>query len=199
MKLLRSRRAGRPPADALHDRHPGFKAAVLADLRLASQQQGHTRRQNTRTGLLIELLRLTFVTDAFGAIVLYRVKTSCLRAGIPIIPRLAHHAAILWAQVSIGDPVLIHPGVRLPHGQVVIDGFVEIHTGVLIRPFVTIGLKEGDYVGPTIHRFAMIGTGAKIIGPVTIGEGARVGANAVVVDDVPAGAVVAGVPARVVS
>jgi serine O-acetyltransferase len=172
---------------------------VLADLRLASQQQGREQPPSTRAGLLVELLRLIVVTDAFGAILLYRLKTSCLRAGIPIVPRLAHRIAISWAQVSIGDPVLVHPGVRLPHGQVVIDGFVEIHTGVLIRPFVTIGLREGDYAGPTIHRFAMIGTGAKVIGPITIGEGARVGANAVVLDDVPPGAIAVGVPARVVS
>lgn len=181
----------------LHLRHPGFKAAILEDLRWASRGQGDPVPR-TRMGLLVEFVRLIFVTDAFAAIVLYRVKTSCLRAAIPVIPRLAHRAASVWAQVSIGDPVVVHPGVRLPHGQVVIDGLVEIHTGVLIRPFVTIGLREGDYTGPTIHRFAVIGTGAKVIGPITIGEGARVGANAVVVDDVPAGAVVVGVPARVI-
>jgi serine O-acetyltransferase len=96
----------------------------------------------------------------------------------------------------VGDPVLIHPGIILPHGQVVIDGFVEIHTGVRIRPFVTIGLKEGDITGPTIHPHAAIGTGAKVIGPISVGAHARIGANAVVVDDVPRGAAVGGVPAR---
>ena len=65
----------------------------------------------------------------------------------------------------------------------------------MIAPFVTIGLRAGDLAGPTIERDVSIGTGAKIIGPVRIGDGARIGANAVVVDDVPAGATVAGVPA----
>ena len=76
---------------------------------------------------------------------------------------------MVLAQVSIGDPVLIHPGFYLPHGQVVIDGFVEIHSGVTIRPWVTIGLKEGVLAGPTIKGGARIGTGAKILGPITIG------------------------------
>jgi len=52
--------------------------------------------------------------------------------------------------------------------------------------------------GPTIGRNVKIGTGAKIVGPVTIGDGARIGANAVVVDDVAARTTVVGVPSKVV-
>ena len=63
---------------------------------------------------------------------------------------------------------------------------------------MTIGLRAGDVRGATIERNVSIGTGAKVIGAVRIGEGATVGANAVVVDDVPAGATVVGAPARVV-
>ena len=77
------------------------------------------------------------------------------------------------AQVSIGDPVVMHPGVYIVHGQVVADGMVEIHAGVVIAPFVTIGLRAGDVQGPTIERGASIGTGAKVIGPVRIGAGAQ--------------------------
>jgi serine O-acetyltransferase len=137
-----------------------------------------------------------WVTDAFLGLALYRLKARAQGLGIPIVPRLAHRAAIAVAQVSIGDPVVIQPGIYLPHGQVVIDGMVEIATGVRIRPWVTIGLKEGVYRGATIERGVLVGTGAKLIGPVTIGRRAIIGANAVVVDDVPAGATVAGVPAR---
>jgi serine O-acetyltransferase len=102
------------------------------------------------------------------------------------------------AQVSIGDPVVVHPGVYVIHGQIVVDGLVEIHSGATIAPFVTIGLRAGDVRGATIEANVSIGTGAKVIGPVRIGEGATIGANAVVVGDVPAGATVVGAPARVV-
>jgi serine O-acetyltransferase len=189
--------AGATMLRAVQLRHPGFKRAVLADLAVARRQRGDTRRLTSRTALAVELLRVIWLSDAFGALVCYRAKAACQRRGIPVVPRLAHRAAIAWAQLSVGDPVLIQPGVILPHGQVVIDGFVEIDSGVRLRPFITIGLKEGVIVGPKIRQGAAIGTGAKVIGPITIGAGAVVGANAVVVDDVAPGAVVGGVPARV--
>jgi serine O-acetyltransferase len=62
---------------------------------------------------------------------------------------------------------------------------------------VTIGLKEGSFNGPVIEPYVQIGTGAKIVGPVRIGQGAMIGANAVVLDDVPARSIAVGVPARV--
>jgi len=114
------------------------------------------------------------------------------------VPRLAHRLAMACAQISIGDPVVVEPGVYVVHGQIVVDGLVEIGAGTTIAPFVTIGLRAGVLQGATIERNVSIGTGAKVIGPVRIGEGATVGANAVVVDDVPAGATVVGAPARVV-
>jgi len=118
--------------------------------------------------------------------------------GIPLLPRLAHRLAMALAQVCVGDPVVMHPGVYIAHGQVVADGLVEIHEGAILFPWVTIGLRAGDVRGATIERGASLGTGAKVIGGVRIGAGATVGANAVVVDDVAAGATVMGAPARVV-
>ena len=144
-----------------------------------------------------EALRLTATTDAFIGLVLYRAKARLRGLGIPVLPLIAHRLAIATAQVCIGNPVVIEPGVYIPHGQVVIDGFVAIGSGTTIRPWVTIGLKEGDFQGPKIGNGVNIGTGAKIIGPVTLGDGASIGANAVVLGDVPAGATAVGVPARI--
>jgi serine O-acetyltransferase len=177
------------------DSHPGFVEAVRVDAAQAATQR--MERKELRHGLdeLLQILRLMWVTDAFAAQVCYRAKAALQAAGVPVLPRLAHRIAMMLAQVSIGDPVVIRPGVYLPHGQVVIDGITEIHSGVTIRPWVTIGLKEGVLSGPTIKGGARIGTGAKVLGPVTIGVKAVIGANAVVVKDVPDGATVAGVPA----
>jgi serine O-acetyltransferase len=139
-----------------------------------------------------------WTSDAFFAQVLYRGKARLQARGVPLLPRVLHRAAMIIAQVCIGDPVVVHPGVYLNHGQVVIDGYVEIHSDVVIAPFVTIGLRAGDFRGPVIGPGVHIGTGAKVIGPIEVGAGAVIGANAVVVDDVPPGATVVGSPARVV-
>jgi serine O-acetyltransferase len=103
---------------------------------------------------------------------------------------------MMIGQVCIGDPVVMQPGVYIAHGQVVIDGIVDIHPGVVIFPWVTVGLRAGNFQGPTILGGVHIGTGAKVIGPVTVGKGARIGANSVVVGDVAPHTTVVGAPAR---
>ena len=182
---------------ALRARHPGFREALMADAKITAAYRGERHEFRSPVDAAVQLLRLALVSDAFLAQALYRAKARMQALGVPLLPRVAHRLAMLVAQVSIGDPVVIRPGIYILHGQVVIDGTVEVGSGVTIAPWVTIGLRAGNYQGATIERDVSIGTGAKIIGPVRIGEGATIGANAVVVDDVPAGATVVGVPARV--
>ena len=181
---------------AIRSRHPGLREAVYADIRVTALHRGERHELRSRADALLQALRLVWVTDAFLALVLYRIKARLQAVGVPVLPRIAHRLAIAVAQVSIGDPVVVHPGVYIVHGQIVLDGLVEIHGGTVISPWVTLGLRAGSVVGPTVGPNVSIGTGAKLIGPVEVGAGARIGANAVVVDDVAAGATVAGVPAR---
>ena len=101
------------------------------------------------------------------------------------------------AQVSIGPGVLMHPGVYIVHGQIVIDGLVEVGTGTVIAPWVTIGLR-GSIEGPVIGNDVNIGTGAKVLGTIKVGREARIGANAVVTSDIPERTTAVGMPARVV-
>jgi serine O-acetyltransferase len=181
---------------SIRARHPRLWLALKEDARVTAMHRGERHAFASRLDTVVQILRLAWVSDAFLAQVLYRCKARWQALGIPILPRLAHRLAILTAQVSIGDPVIMQPGVYVVHGQIVIDGLVEIQSGVVISPFVTIGLRSGDVTGPSVQRDVSIGTGAKLIGPVTIGPGARIGANAVVVHDVPPGATVVGAPAR---
>lgn len=177
-------------------RQPGFREAVLADARVTLRQQAEPEELRPGIAAAIQILRLALTTDAFFAQMLYRLKARLQRAAVPVLPRIAHRLAIVTGQVAIGDPVLIKPGLYLLHGQVVIDGVVEIGPGAVIGPFVTIGLRSGDIAGPTLERDVTVGTGAKLLGRIRVGTGASVGANAVVVDDVAPGTTVIGVPAR---
>ena len=101
----------------------------------------------------------------------------------------------------------IHPGARLgkkifmDHGMgIVIGETAEIHDNVTIYHGVTLGgvsLSTGKR-HPTIERNVIIGAGAKILGNITIGENSKVGANSVVLKDVPADSVVVGIPGRII-
>ena len=166
---------------------------------ITAARRGDRHDFGTSADAFLQALRLAWVSDAFAAQVLYRAKARMQALGVPVLPRIAHRLAMMLAQVSIGDPVIVQPGVYILHGQVVIDGFVEIRSGVAIAPWVTIGLRPGDFTGPTIGENVTIGTGAKLLGRLEVGAGAKVAANAVVLGDIPAGTTVAGAPARVVS
>jgi serine O-acetyltransferase len=190
--------AGSAMAD-IRARHPHFFAALAADAKTTAAYRAERSEFRGRVDTLAQAVRLMWVSDAFAAHALYRAKARWQSLGIPILPRIAHRLAMMIAQVSIGDPVVMQPGVYIAHGQVVIDGFVEIHRGVVIFPWVTIGLRAGDFGGPKILDGVHIGTGSKVIGPVTIGKGARVGANSVVVTDVAPHTTVVGAPARAVA
>ncbi|MDU5080323.1 serine O-acetyltransferase EpsC [Tissierella carlieri] len=102
----------------------------------------------------------------------------------------------------------IHPGAKIgeklfiDHGMgVVIGETAEIGNNVLMYHGVTlggIGGEKGAKRHPTIEDDVIIGAGAKILGPITIGKGAKIGANSVVLEDVPPYSTAVGAPARVV-
>ena len=102
----------------------------------------------------------------------------------------------------------IHPGAKLGHGVfidhgmgVVIGETTEIGDHCTIYQGVTLGgtsLVKGRKRHPTLEARVVVGAGAKVLGPFTVGEGAKIGSNAVVVKAVPPGATVIGIPARIV-
>lgn len=139
----------------------------------------------------------------FLPVALLRIRNSLVRRGVPLLPYACELLANVGWRVAIGRYVQVGPGLILPHGHVVVDGEVRIGRDVVINPWSTIGLSGArrlgfDMRGPTIGDRVMVGTGAKLLGPITIGDDVRIGANAVVIDDVPTGATVVGAPARVI-
>ena len=109
------------------------------------------------------------------------------RKRVPVIFRL--YSAVLNCDLGMGLP----GSVFLPHPfGIVVSSGVEFGEDVVIGHQVTIGNRGGKMDAPKIGNRVYIGAGAKILGPVTIGDDAVVGANAVVTKDVPASATVVG-------
>lgn len=150
-----------------------------------------------------ERAALIFLGMPLLPVLLFRLRAHLLRHRVPIFPYLCDLLSTAVWRVSFGRFVEAGPGLVIPHGQVVIDGAVKVGRDCVISPWVTIGLIGSRRLGlsphgPTIGDRVFIGTGAKVLGPITVGDGARIGANAVVINDVPAGATVVGAPARVI-
>jgi len=115
------------------------------------------------------------------------------------VARMRHLFWSIITQSDIAPQANLGRGLMLPHPNgVVIHEDAVIGDDCMIMQQVTIGMIGTGQV-PRIGNGVYIGAGAKIIGHILVGDGAAIGANAVVTKDVPAGAAVAGVPARVVS
>jgi serine O-acetyltransferase len=135
------------------------------------------------------------------ALLLHRLSHALWRLGLKWLARALSHLGRFVTGIEI------HPGARIgrrffiDHGMgVVIGETAEIGDDVTLYHGVTLGgtsWRAGKR-HPTLADGVVIGAGAKVLGPILIGRGARVGSNAVVVKDVPAGATAVGIPARII-
>lgn len=125
---------------------------------------------------------------------LYKLK-------IPFLPRLISQIVRFFTGLEIHPGAKIGKGIFIDHGMgVVIGETAEIGDNVIMYHQVTLG-GTGKHKGkrhPTIGNNVLIGAGATILGPIYVGDNAKVGAQSVVLQDVPAGATVVGHPARIV-
>jgi len=134
-----------------------------------------------------------------NAIHIHRISHWCYRHRIPVLPRLCYWLTFLLYNSSVPASADIGAGSRFAYGGigVVIHARATIGRNVTIGAQVTVGGRSGHYQVPIVEDDVYLATGAKILGPIRVGRGAIVGANAVVVHDVPPGAVVGGIPARI--
>lgn len=134
------------------------------------------------------------------AIWMHRVAHYLHTRNVPLIPRLISMLARAVTGIEIHQGARIGKGFFIDHGMgVVIGETTEIGDNVTIFQGVTLGGtgKEKGKRHPTIEDNVVIAAGAKVLGPITIGENSRVGAQSVVLQDVSPNCTVVGVPGRV--
>jgi serine acetyltransferase len=162
-----------------------------------------------------ELLREDYVAhgrDAtrpgFRAVAVHRfgqwrmtVEPKLLRAPLSVMYRAMFRAVRNLYGIELPYTVALGRRVVFEHQHgIVVHGSTVIGDDCIIRQGVTLGIRSMERLddAPVLGRGVNVGAGAKVIGPVNIGDGVDVGANAVVLQDVPAGALAVGVPAQVV-
>lgn len=149
---------------------------------------GGTRRHAVR------MLR----TDAYMLLFLFRLRRAVLASRIPILNRVLRICQIVFGGVELGNDITLGSGVYFIHSLgTVVGGDARVGDRVRFMGCNTVGTaRDNGY--PVIGDDVEVGCGARILGPVRIGARAVIGANAVVLDDVPPDTVVVGIPARVV-
>ena len=171
----------------------GLRSQLAADLDAIVLAEGMPVTAKSR-------LKVAFGLDAWLLLSSFRLRQSLRSHRIPVAGRLVRtlEMALYGAEISLG--ATLGTGVYIVHSHgVVIGGNTVLGDRVKLLGGNTFGNSQGtgmDY--PTVGDDVVIGAGARILGAHSIGDRSRVGANAVVLADVPADSVAVGIPARIV-
>lgn len=169
--------------------YPGLFRLIVSDLRAKA------RWVYERDAGLV--LFKVLCTDGTMAMIWYRCMQWSRRYHLLPLEMFFNKINVFFCNCIIGRGAVFGSGFVLIHSTgVVINGGVQGGSNILLEHQVTIGAERRS--APILGDDIFIGAGAKVLGNVTIGDGARIGANAVVVKDVPAYSTVVGIPAQVV-
>ncbi len=146
-------------------------------------------------------IEVFFLYPGLHAIMWHRLAHGLYKIKFFFMARLVSQLVKFFTGIEIHPGAKIGRGVFIDHGTgVVIGETAEIGDGCTIYQNSTMGGtgKETGKRHPTLGANVMVGAGAKVLGPINVGEGSKIAAGAVVLSDVPAGSTCVGVPARIV-
>ena len=147
------------------------------------------------------LLEVLLTYPGIKALAAHRISHFLWNHGCKLLARMHSQFWRFWTQIEIHPGAKIASGVFIDHGSgLVIGETAVVEKGVMLYHGVTLGGtgKDAGKRHPTVRQGALISAHAQLIGPIEIGENARVGAGAVVVADVPSDVTIVGIPARIV-
>lgn len=147
------------------------------------------------------VLEVILLYSGLHAIIFYRISHVLYLMKAPILPRLISQLARFLTGIEIHPGATIGKGLFIDHGMGVVIGETSIlGDNVTLFQGVTLGGtgKEKGKRHPTLGSNVVVGTGAKVLGNIVIGDNVAIGANAVVIKDAPSNSTVVGVPGRIV-
>ncbi|NML12857.1 serine acetyltransferase [Sphingobium sp. AR-3-1] len=160
--------------------------------------------------LIIEDLKTQhegILSQGFWALLCYRLSHPRMRCRIPVVRHIwfvlnciLRKFAEMATGIMLPESAVIGRRLTIEHfGTIIIHGSVVIGDDCIIRQGVTIGNRHMDkpMSAPQLGNRVQVGAGAKVLGAISIGDDAVIGANAVVLKDVPASAVAVGIPAQI--
>ncbi len=137
----------------------------------------------------------------YHSVLFYRVANALWRRRLQLLGRFISNIGKILTGIEIHPGATIGRRFFIDHGNgIVIGETSEISDDVTLYQGVTLGgtsLEKGKR-HPTLKSGVIVGAGAQVLGPIIVGDGARIGANAVVLKDVPRGATMVGIPAKIV-
>jgi len=142
-------------------------------------------------------LKLLWQYMSLRVMLWYRFGSWCKEKGIPMLPGLVQRFLLRFFGIEIWIGANIGGGLYIAHPVGTVIAVQEMGENCTIVANVTIGMRN-EWAFPRIGSNVFIGAGARVLGGIQVGDGAVIGANAVVIHDVPPGATVVGIPAKVI-
>lgn len=169
-----------------------FVYDVLEDMRLILSYEG--RKMDSKN-----ILWAILACDAYMLLFTFRLRMLCKKYHIPFVNRILRMFQTIFYAIELGNGIQLDHGVYFVHTLgTVVGGDARIGEGCVFFGNNTIGAARFQG-SPVLERHVVVGAGVRVIGKINIGEESYLGANAVVVDDIPAHKVAVGIPARVIA
>lgn len=144
-----------------------------------------------------EALRAALSQDGYKVLLMSRVREAARKYHVPGVNHALRLVTTVLYSIEIGNDIELGEGINFTHTLgTVIGGTSKVGSRVKFMGNNTIGTAK-DNGCPVIEDDVVIGCGARVLGPIRIGRGAFIGANAVVLTDVPPGAIASGIPAKI--
>ncbi|NWJ45880.1 MAG: serine acetyltransferase [Chloroflexi bacterium] len=144
----------------------------------------------------LDIAKLIWNYAGLRATLLHRVGYALKKRRVPVVPGIISMMNINLHGFDVPSSVEIGPGLYVPHPVGIVIMARQLGSNVTLINSITIGMRN-TFEFPLIGDNVFIGAGARVLGGISIGNNAQIGANAVVVKDVPAGATAVGVPAQI--